>query len=235
MAAEHLPDLSGLAAGLRPHGGTGTAERVACALREHVARGSLPPGLRLPEERICAAVGVSRNTLREAFRLLTHERLLEHRLNRGTFVRVLTVRDITDIYRVRQLVECAAVGRLTGPPYALDAAAAAVAQGEAAAERGDWPACGTANIHFHQALAGLAASPRTDELMRRTLAELRLAFHVMSDPRRFYEPYVGRNRAILGALEAGEAPRAERLLHFYLEDSRRQVVEAYAEQAAGRD
>ena len=33
---------------------------------------------------------------------------------------------------------------------------ATVSAGKAAAERGDWHAVGTANMHFHQAIAGLA-------------------------------------------------------------------------------
>jgi DNA-binding GntR family transcriptional regulator len=54
----------------------------------------------------------------------------------------------------------------------------------------------------------------------------------MDDPRRFYEPYLSRNREILTTLEAGDAESAERMLSFYLEDSRRQVIEAYPEQPA---
>jgi DNA-binding GntR family transcriptional regulator len=222
-------ELSELAADRALLGRTSTAERVAGILRERIAQGFFLPGVRLSEERIGNALGVSRNTLREAFRLLTHERLLVHRLNKGAFVRVLTAADIADIYRVRVLVECAALRGLDEPPFPVEPVAEAVAAGERAAERGEWTECGTANIHFHQALAGLAGSERTDDLMRGVLAELRLAFHVMDDPRRFYEPYLSRNREILTMLEEGDAEAAERMLGFYLEDSRRQVIEAYPE------
>lgn len=54
----------------------------------------------------------------------------------------------------------------------------------------------------------------------------------MNDPRRFHEPYLTRNRDILTMLQQGDAPAAERLLGFYLEDSRRQLTEAYPEAAA---
>ncbi|WP_314172491.1 GntR family transcriptional regulator [Streptomyces winkii] len=231
MTADTDPglELSELAADRALLGRTSTAERVAGILRERIAQGFFLPGVRLSEERIGSALGVSRNTLREAFRLLTHERLLVHRLNKGAFVRVLSAADIADIYRVRNLVECAAVRGLGDPPYPLEQVAAAVAAGERAAEQNEWTDCGTANIHFHQAVAGLAGSERTDDLMRGVLAELRLAFHVMDDPRRFYEPYLSRNREILTTLEDGDAEGAERMLGFYLEDSRRQVIEAYPE------
>lgn len=211
-------------------GRTSTAERVAGILRERIAQGFFLPGVRLSEAQIGNALGVSRNTLREAFRLLTHERLLVHKLNKGAFVRVLSVADIADIYRVRQIIECAAIRGLGDPPYPLDAVAAAVAAGERATHQRKWNDLGTANIHFHQAVAGLAGSERTDDLMRGVLAELRLAFHVMDDPRRFYEPYLSRNREILKTLESGDAAAAERMLGFYLADSRRQLTEAYPEQ-----
>ncbi len=112
-------------------GRTSTAERVADVLRTRIAEGRFAPGVRLSEDGIGGALGVSRNTLREAFRLLTHERLLVHELNRGVFVRVLTADDVADIHRVRRLVECAVVRGLGRGPFALDGLAAAVAEGEA--------------------------------------------------------------------------------------------------------
>ncbi|MFF1277454.1 GntR family transcriptional regulator [Streptomyces marokkonensis] len=219
--------LSGLADDRALLGRTSTAERVADILRSRIAEGYFPPGTRLSEDSIGGALGVSRNTLREAFRLLTHERLLVHELNRGVFVRVLTVEDVEDIYRTRRLVECAVVRGLGDPPYRLDALAGVVEQGRGAAREGDWKAVGTANIHFHRELVALAASERTDELMRSVFAELRLAFHVVDEPKRLHEPYIARNAAILEALEAGRREEAEHLLAAYLDVSLERVVEVY--------
>ncbi|BFO19778.1 GntR family transcriptional regulator [Streptomyces sp. KM77-8] len=219
--------LSGLADDRALLGRTSTAERVADILRSRIAEGYFPPGTRLSEDSIGGALGVSRNTLREAFRLLTHERLLVHELNRGVFVRVLTVEDVEDIYRTRRLVECAVVRGLGEPPYALGALAEVVEQGRSAAREGDWKAVGTANIHFHRELVALAASERTDEFMRSVFAELRLAFHVVDEPRRLHEPYIARNAGILQALRDGDRDRTEALLADYLEVSLERVVEVY--------
>ncbi|MDI9833560.1 GntR family transcriptional regulator [Streptomyces sp. KAU_LT] len=219
--------LGGLADDRALLGRTSTAERVSDILRSRISEGFFPPGTRLSEDSIGGALGVSRNTLREAFRLLTHERLLVHELNRGVFVRVLTVEDVEDIYRTRRLVECAVVRGLGEPPYPLDGPAEAVAEGQRAVREGDWKALGTANIHFHRELVALAGSERTDELMRSVFAELRLAFHVVDDPRRLHEPYLARNQELLQALEAGDTARAERILAVYLDDSLERVVEVY--------
>ncbi|MET9802782.1 GntR family transcriptional regulator [Streptomyces sp. NPDC006368] len=222
------PEAGGLADDRALLGRTSTAQRVADILRTRIAEGFFTPGTRLSEDGIAGALGVSRNTLREAFRLLTHERLLVHELNRGVFVRVLAVEDVVDIYRTRRLVECAVVHGLGRPPYELDGLVRAVAGGEREAREGDWKGVSTANIHFHRELVALAGSARTDELMRGVLAELRLTFHVVDDPRSLHEPYLARNREILDALQAGERSKAERLLARYLDDSRDQLVRVYA-------
>ncbi|MEU2793716.1 GntR family transcriptional regulator [Streptomyces sp. NPDC007100] len=229
-----LAEVSELAGDRVLLGRSSTAERVADILRDRITEGYFPPGARLSEESIGGALGVSRNTLREAFRLLTHERLLVHQLNRGVFVRIVTVADLDDIYRVRTLVECAAVRSLGEPPHPVGAMEAAVVAGETAFAERAWRDMGTANLRFHQAVAGMAGSPRTDELMRGVLAELRLVFHVMDDPRRFHAPYLTRNRQILEALQAGEAAEAERLLEVYLEDSRAQLSGAYAQRISAQ-
>ncbi|MGW1373670.1 GntR family transcriptional regulator [Streptomyces sp. NPDC002446] len=233
-----LAEVADLAGDRALLGRASTAERVADILRDRISEGYFPPGARLSEESIGGALGVSRNTLREAFRLLTHERLLVHELNRGVFVRIVTVEDLDDIYRVRMLVECAAVRGLGEGPYdarvqgAIEGIEAAVRAGEAAVAERAWDDLSTANIRFHQAVVALAGSPRTDELMRGVLAELRLVFHVMDDPQRFYAPYLVRNRQIAEALLAGHGAEAERLLQAYLEDSRGQLSGAYARRIA---
>ena len=220
-------DADGLVADRALLGRTSTAERVAGILRTRVSAGYFPPGTRLAEEDITEALGISRNTLREAFRLLTHERLLEHKLNRGVFVRVLDMADVLDLYRVRKHVECSVARTVTEPPANLAGIADAVRQGELSLGEQDWRGLGTANIRFHQELVAVAGSARLDELMRGVLAELRLVFHVMANPRWFHEPYLSRNRDILAALERGNGVEAEHLLAKYLDDAERQLVEAY--------
>ncbi|MGI5272587.1 GntR family transcriptional regulator [Nonomuraea sp. CA-218870] len=207
-------------------GRSSTAERVADILRDRITEGLFMPGQRLSEESICEALGVSRNTLREAFRLLSHERLLDHRLNRGVFVRVLSAEDVSDLYRVRRVLEGAAVRR-SPTPQAMTLIREALADAERAAGGDDWQAVGTANIRFHQALVALNESPRLDETMRQLLAELRLVFHVMDNPRDFHEPFVARNRELLTLIEAGEPDRAAAYLDGYLDHAERLLLRAY--------
>ncbi|MGK5628839.1 GntR family transcriptional regulator [Streptomyces sp. URMC 123] len=214
-------------------GRASTAQRVADVLRDRIAEGALPPGTRLSEEALGTALGVSRNTLREAFRLLAHGRLVVHEMNRGVFVRELTVADVTDIYTVRIALETAGVRAAPGAPRErLAAVAQAVTGGESAARTGDWGAVGTCDLRFHRALGALAGSPRLDEYLGRLMAELRLGFLAMPSPRRFHEPFLRRNRLLLHLLESGETERAEAELVRYLTDAQQMIVDTLSPRKA---
>ena len=205
-----------------------TAELVAAVLRTRVLEGDLRPGQQLPEEAIRRRLGISRNTLRESFRLLTHERLLVHEYSRGVFVRVPTATDVVDLYRARRVIECGAVhGWSDADEDARAAVRAAVADGERATADQEWVALGTANMRFHEAVAGLAGRARLDEEANRLLAELRLVFHTMGDPRRFHERYLPGNQRILALLEAGDPAAAERVLRDYLDQAEAQLLAAF--------
>ncbi|GAW56743.1 MULTISPECIES: GntR family transcriptional regulator [unclassified Nocardioides] len=213
-----------------------TAAKVADILRDMVMEGRILPGAKLAEDSIADALQVSRNTLREAFRLLSHERLVVHELNRGVFVRVLTEADVIDIYRMRRALEGAALqfwgasadpGRAPGVSHVRSA----VTLGVAAAERGDWDGVGTANMHFHRSIAALADSARIDEIMSQLLAELRLAFHVMPTVRDFYEPYLGDNERIATLVEAGRSQEAVAVLLDYLNRAEDQLLREFASKA----
>jgi DNA-binding GntR family transcriptional regulator len=226
IAAELARDRAGLAQ-------ASTADRVAALLRTHITEGLFPPGTRLSEEAIGQALGVSRNTLREAFRLLSHERLAVHQLNRGIFVPVLTREDVLDLFAVRRLVEGGAARMASTARASLRlAVTAAVQDGERAAAAGRWLEVRTADLRFHQAIAALPESPRVDELMRRALAELRLGFHAMADAEEFHAPFVRRNRVLAELIAAGDGEAAERELIDYLAEAEAQILGVYEANAA---
>ena len=201
------------------------ADLVAETLRGWIICGDLAPGTRLREEQLCDALRVSRNTLRESFRLLGHERLVAHELNRGVFVRTLSAADVTDLFLVRELAELAGVRAARWAPAAsLRRVENAVAAGTDAARIGDWPAFATADLAFHQALTALAGSPRLDELMTRVLAELRLAFGAVEDRASFHRPYAKRNADLAELIRDRQVKRLERELRSYLAEARDKIV-----------
>lgn len=207
---------------------TGTASRVADALRAQIVSGELKPGIRLSEERMRKVHGVSRSTLREAYQRLIRERLLVHELSRGVFVRRLSRQDVADLYKVRRIVECAAVRSIrTLTPAGLRRLSVALSDGLAAAEESRWDAVAAASIRFHEALVALAGSERLDAMMSGVLAEFRLAYAHMSDTRVFHAAYLDRNREIAETLRSGNIEEAATLLESYLTDSETALLKDY--------
>ena len=206
----------------------GLAEDMAAQLRGRVTGGALRPGQRLSEAKLAAELEISRNTLREVFRLLTREGILRHEPNRGVFVATPSMASILDIYRVRRLIEVPALAQAWPGHAAVARMRAAVARAETLHPAGDWLGVGSANMEFHSAIVALTDSPRLIGFFTQIIAELRLAFGLLDSPEQLHRPYITRNAEILGRLEGGDAPGAARLLEDYLNPSERAVLEAFA-------
>ena len=203
------------------------ATRVASELRLQIAEGDLQPGAKLKEEALSEELGVSRNTVREAFAELVSERLLVREPNRGVFVASLGAKDIHDVYTVRRAIEVSAV-RGGGTPERIAAVRAAVEEGKKAAAAGDNEGLGSANQHFHGALVALADSERLNTIMSQVLAEMRLFFHKASVDGGFYRHWLADNDQICQALEAGDPELAAERLTDYLTRSEEQQAAVHA-------
>ena len=204
------------------------ADRVADELRLQLAEGVLLPGTRLTESTIAEDLGVSRNTVREAFAELASERLVVRHPNRGVFVASLEAGDIHDVYTVRRVIEVSAI-RGGGSAETVAAVRAAVEEGKIAAAANDDEGLGTANQHFHKAIVALAGSRRLNTIMAQVLAEMRLFFHKATMDAHFYSGYLKDNEEICVALEAGRLDRAAELLLAYLDRSEEKQAEVHGE------
>jgi len=74
-------------------------------LRNAIISGEIKPGTRLIERELCIALGVSRGSVREVIRQLEAERLITVEPRRGPVVTALSVKQISDIYDIRMMLE----------------------------------------------------------------------------------------------------------------------------------
>jgi DNA-binding GntR family transcriptional regulator len=86
---------------------------VANQLKELIDSGELKPGERLNEAALALRMGTSRGPVREAIRMLTGLGLVKAVVNRGVFVRQLSVREMLELYDLRALVFGFAAERAT--------------------------------------------------------------------------------------------------------------------------
>ena len=207
-------------------------ERIADEMRGKLVHGEFAPGQRLSEAALSEALDISRNTLREVFRILTKEGLLVHEPNKGVSVAVPSMASIIDIYRVRRMIECQALAQAYPMHPARELMRQAVETAMQQRDAEDWPGVGTANMEFHKAVVELADSERLNEMFSHLLAELRLAFGLLRDPHFLHAPYVDMNHYILELFDAGKPADAASALHDYLVHSERIILAAYARRLA---
>ncbi len=143
-------------------------ERMLEVLRADVLTGTLQPGEQVVQELVAEQHGVSRVPVREALQALTSEGLITHLPHRGYFVTQLSIPDLLEVYRLRQLLETEALRE--GIPVLTDEDVASLQRlsdaVDAAAADNDLVALTAANRHFHFAMFDGAGMPRLSRLLR---------------------------------------------------------------------
>src|SRR6476659_2350299 len=87
-------------------------ELILDRLREAISSGQRSAGTHLAEVELSAALGVSRGTLREALRHLQQEGLLTADSRGRLSVRVVTEREVEEIFSVRDALESLALRQI---------------------------------------------------------------------------------------------------------------------------
>lgn len=83
--------------------------QVYQCIRQNIADGIYLPGDRLNEQQIAEDLNVSRSPVREAIKQLTGDRLVVYIPNKGSFVKQLTLKDFSDMYDMRFMIESYAI------------------------------------------------------------------------------------------------------------------------------
>ena len=196
--------LAGLGAAIQRQS---TTEQAAAALRDAILAGKIPPGTPLREVALAAELGVSRNTVREAARLLGGEGLVRHQMNRGIVVAEITASDVHDIYASRAAIETAAAEALTvhRDPAIYQRLESLVGEIEDAFARGDAVGVLDGDRLFHATLVAAARSPRLSTFHTQLQHEQRLALSLAERSSRELGRSADDHRVLLGALSATPA------------------------------
>ena len=86
-------------------------DEIAAIVRDRILKGEYEIGEKIKENQIATELRVSRTPIREAFKLLENEGLIDYIPNRGCFAKGFTKQDVDDIYAVREALEMLAVER----------------------------------------------------------------------------------------------------------------------------
>ncbi|MFF7178453.1 FCD domain-containing protein [Streptomyces sp. NPDC008121] len=205
-----------------------TAQQFVLAeLRRAITSGELRPGGQIRQDALAARLDVSRVPLREALKTLEAEGLVVHHVHRGYFVAELSLADLEEIYRIRELLETEAVRLAVA--RAEDGLTATLEriqhEVERAADAGDVTEMAAANRRFHFTLVEASGMPRLIRLIA-TLWDATDAYRSL-----YYteianrERAVREHRAVISAVRHGDTDAALRWLH----DHRAHAVAALRE------
>ncbi|MDV9187547.1 GntR family transcriptional regulator [Streptomyces sp. SR27] len=183
-------------------------------LRRAITSGELRPGGQIRQDALAARYEVSRVPLREALKALEAEGLVVHHIHRGYFVAELSLSDLEEIYRIRELLETEAVRMAVRllPDGIVAALESIQREVERAAEEGDVTAMAASNRRFHFTLIEASGMPRLVRLIA-TLWDSTDAYRSLyytEDPHR--KQAVREHRAVISALRQGDEEATVRWL-----------------------
>lgn len=212
-----IPELAnpGSATGAKDRGGI--ARNTYETIRTAILDCTFMPGMALSEQAVSEQLQVSRAPVREAFRQLVTEALLEVVPQRGTFVARLDRARIADALFVREAIECkaAALAAKASLPAKKELAQIVQRQASASARR-DYAAHLAADEDFHRHILVMAGHPHAWNA-------LRLARTGMNRIRHLAIPTVGSNRIaidhhrlIVEAILSGEARKASEAMKVHV-------------------
>jgi DNA-binding GntR family transcriptional regulator len=196
------------------------ADQVASILRRRILDGELLPGTALQEVPMAASLGVSRNTVREATRILSLEGLLKRNAHRGVAVAQLSLEDVGEIYRVRQLLEIPAVRAAKVEDSDILTEMCKALEGyEEAVERVDWIRAVRFDLNFHTLLIRFHRNRRLESFYEKLLGELRMGMVLVDLGHDNPGGLVPVHRRIYQLLNGGETEECATLLAQHLRDS----------------
>lgn len=203
-------------------------------MRRLILEGEYGPDERLVEEQLAERLGVSRTPIRQALTMLEAEGLVEIAPNRGAAVCSFSVDEVWEIYDLRAVLEGHAARRAAGSieERELDELRSLAAEMERTTsekfvdheEEIRWLVA--RNQEFHGTIVAASLNKRLEILLRRTV-EIPLMFKAFF----WYTPHERAisnhyHRQILGALEQGDAERAEIVMREHVYEGRDFVIQA---------
>jgi GntR family transcriptional regulator of gluconate operon len=210
-------------------------EDAADRIREQILSGGFRQGEHLVEARIADQLNVSRGPVREAFKLLRAEGLLEEEPRRGTFVVSLSPEDVREIYGLRAAIEGRAARLLAtdADPGTVADLRALLDRIDAAIKAGDYAEVFRRDLEFHDGLCRLSGNARLHEVFVRYVPMLRALLRLDERVYDSLDEIAMQHHPLLEAIAAGDAEEAARHAEEH-SDHAGQLIAAYLERLPDR-
>jgi DNA-binding GntR family transcriptional regulator len=193
-------------------------DEVVSRVRDMIVDGRLEPGARLHEGPICEELGVSRTPLREAFKVLAAEGLIEILPNRGAVVRAFTPKDVWDTLVVLGHLEALAADLTCKEARGEEIAAVRQLHDRMMAEyaRRNRMEYFKLNQAIHSAIVTLSKNDTLRSLHDNLQARLKRIRYVGNESAPLWQGAVDDHAEIIAALEARDGARLGAILRQHM-------------------
>jgi DNA-binding GntR family transcriptional regulator len=218
VLASTLQDLASLGARRGAPAARGAASgEIVGVLRRAIVNVDLAPGTALNESDVATQFGVSRTPVREAFRTLLSEGLLDVRPQKGTFVSLLDRADLEDALFVREALECAAADLAArAPAPERKVLLRIVEQQRTALQHGDREGSLAADEELHRKIMELSGHPSAWDVVRQARTHLERLRRIANAELGGSEEALGYHEKIAQAIVEGDAKAAVKLLRSHI-------------------
>lgn len=208
-------------------------EQLALQLRRDVIEGRVPSGSPLTEDGVASRFGVSRGPVRDAFRALVSEGLLELEGRRVT-ARALAVDDVLELCALREFLETTSLRtalerRRTQLAAMLDAA---MREMEPAARAQDTAAFTEADLAFHHCFLRAAGLRRVDAVWQQLRPTLHLLLTISNEAAPDTVASHALHRELADRIRSGEPEDAIAELRWHLANTRDNLLLPFVQRGA---
>ena len=202
--------------------------RLVTEIRRRIIDGKILPGVNISELALAEEFGVSRTPVREAFKQLQTEGLIEIRPRVGTFVTAPSRREVTELFEMKELLEGAAARLLAqrGRVPEVDQMEENLREADAAVARNDRARYAELVEDFHTLLVVGADNKKVeahDRTLMNQLAYARLVHTSLSQPGRALQSDREHHR-VLELIVAKDGDSAERVMREHVRASRQALL-----------
>jgi DNA-binding GntR family transcriptional regulator len=211
-----------------------TADKLISDIRKEVSSGILKPGDQLEVTALAERFGVSRTPIREAIRTLVESGVLETRPRKGSFVRVLSAKQLLDLFQVAAELEGMAcrLAALSLTKENVEAIERGLAQCTQAAEVQNNAEYAMANLDFHTAIHNASGNDWLIEQLRQLQINLNSYRTMPYEIRGRLKKSTDEHKIICDAILSGDGEHACNLMrdHMMLQGKRLPSIIATLEQ-----
>jgi len=211
-----------------------TADKLISDIRKEVSSGILKPGDQLEVTALAERFGVSRTPIREAIRTLVESGVLETRPRKGSFVRVLSAKQLLDLFQVAAELEGMAcrLAALSLTKENVEAIERGLAKCIQAAEVQNNAEYAMANLDFHTAIHNASGNDWLIEQLRQLQINLNSYRTMPYEIRGRLNKSTDEHKMICDAILSGDGEHACNLMrdHMMLQGKRLPSIIATLEQ-----